>query len=154
MTSNNLSKLRARNVVLGVAALAALTSCGALGSKATENDPAYLELAGQTSTIVVKDTVQHGEVFSISFDTYGGGCTNQNGGDNISISGLSVEVDPLNRTVITGDCGTDLVTIPHTVSASILTAGTATIKIVGVTDQPVSGATTNAVTIQRTIIVQ
>jgi hypothetical protein len=154
MTPNNPSKLRARNVVLGAAALVALTSCGALGSKATENDPAYLQLSGQSSTIVVRDTVQHGAAFSISFDTYGGGCTSQSGGDDISISGLTVEVRPLNRTVVTGNCGTDLLTITHTVTASILTAGTATIKIIGVTDQPVSGATSNAVTIQKTIIVQ
>ncbi len=149
MANSRSSVIRACLVVLSAFALAA---CGALGSQANEVDPAYLQFQGITSTIIVADTVPHGQFFVVSFNTFGGGCTNQVAGDDVSITGSEIDINPTNRAVAAANCSTDVINLMHSVNVTVPTAGTWTIKVTGLTDQASTGSTNNLFTIQITLI--
>lgn len=143
------SMIRAALVALGTVALSA---CGALDSSATEVDAAFLQFQGETSTLQVPDTVTHGVFFVLSFNTFGGGCTNAVAGDDVSITGNEIDVSPTNRTVASASCGTEIINLQHNVNLSVPTAGTWTLKVTGLTDQAVAGSPNNLFSIQKTII--
>jgi hypothetical protein len=151
MAKSHPSIVRTGAMIISMCALAA---CGALGSEANEVDPAYVQFEGQTSTITVNDTVTHGQVFAISINTFGGGCTDATAGEDVTITGNTVEIHPMNRTTAATTCGTQVISLNHIVTATVPDVGTATIKVVGLTDQASAESTDNLLTLTKTIVVR
>lgn len=117
-----------------------------------ERRPSVLGYAhGTAPNIVAPDTVQAGVPFSVTVTTYGGGCIMP--GETATIRSTStVEVRPFEWFVAAGQnvaCTDDLRILPHTVSVTLPTPGTATLRVIG-RQQP-EGAT---ISLERLLVVR
>jgi hypothetical protein len=140
---------------IGVVAALALTSCGALNSEVTSVDAGILIYQGKTATISAPDTATHGTPFQVNVQTFGTDCTQGVDHDDVRTNGLSVEIDPYNKSAASATCtGGGFTSITHIVSVTVTSTGTATIKVVGLTDDPPVGATTNLTSLTRTVVIQ
>jgi hypothetical protein len=131
-----------------------VAGCSGLTSENSSINPSYLSYTNMTGTLTVPDTVTHGTLFTVQIQTIGGGCTQEAAGTDVTVNGQTVEIRPSDRTVVRNDCPSNLIYINHTANAQVPAAGVATIKVIGITDAPAAGATSNQYIIRRDVVVR
>ena len=95
------------------------------------NEPALLIFYGDTSTIVVADTVLHGASFEVRFNTFAGGCVRETAGTQLAESGSDVVIRPFNRNSGHSACDASLIYLDHVVRLKRDMAGEFVLRIIG-----------------------
>lgn len=112
------------------ATLVAIVGCGLTGPD-THDDPAFVIFYSDTTDISAPDTVTRGTAFTVSFPTYGGGCTSRIARTDVNVAGNVGLIRPYNRTYEADACTADLRFLYHTAQFRVDTPGSFTIRVVG-----------------------
>lgn len=116
-------------VILAVLATLAAVACEALGPDAVD-DPALIIFYGDTTEIIVPDTVARATPVEASFLTFAGGCTREIARTDLTIASNLAEVRPYNRRRKADVCTDDLLYLVHRVTLQFEQPGISTIRVV------------------------
>jgi hypothetical protein len=112
------------SLLAGMAAVA-LGACELLPGVGTIDEPALIIFYEDTTRVVVPDTVTRGVPFTVSFMTFGGGCTREVARTDVRRDGNLLEIRPYNRRQKAdgGVCTADLLFLEHRVAEQFDQAG-------------------------------
>jgi len=113
-----------------VASLCTVSACDILGRQGFA-DLGTIVSFGDTADISVPDSASVGESFSVSVETFGGGCTQEVERTELEIQGMVAQITPWNWNSGALECPTDVRSLHHEVKLSFDQPGTATIHIIG-----------------------
>lgn len=151
-----MSSLRHAAVFL---ALGAAAGCGLATGPLVRDEPALIIFYGDTSAVEVADTVALGTTFDVAVRTFGGGCTREAARTVARHPASDVlEIHPVNRTRVASAanavCTDDLLHIRHAVTVTAAVPGPLLIQVHGAQRGGVTGSTTGAAIVERTILVR
>ncbi len=154
--SPSLTPIRPRtlaSLLAGMAAVA-LGACELLPGVGTIDEPALIIFYEDTTRIVVSDTVTRGVPFTVSFMTFGGGCTREVARTDVRRDGNLLEIRPYNRRQKADVCTDDLLFLEHRVAEQFDQAGLATIRVIGEQRGRATGSRNAPAQLERGIVVQ
>jgi len=111
-------------------ALSTVTACDIWGRQGF-TDLGTIISFGDTAEITMPDSVGVGESFSVSIETFGGGCTQEVDRTELEIQGMVAQVTPWDWNSGALDCPADVQFLHHEVKLSFDQPGTATIHLIG-----------------------
>jgi len=122
-----------------VTALCSASACDILGKQGF-SDLGTIVSFGDTAEITMPDSVGVSESFSVSIETFGGGCTQEVDRTELEIQGMVAQITPWDWNSGALDCPADMRFLHHEVHLSFDQPGTATIHVIG-REEAVQGST-------------
>lgn len=98
---------------------------------AVRDDVARIIFYGDTTEVIVPDTVPRGVPFQVEFDSFGGGCVRRVARDDVSVTTSRVDISPYDRHTGGDVCTADLLFLKHTIQVRLNSAGTYAIRVIG-----------------------
>ena len=125
--------------LLLVTALSTASACDILGKQGF-SDLGTIVSFGDTAAITVPDSAGVGKSFSVSIETFGGGCTQEVDRTEHEVQDMVADITPWDWNSGALDCPADVKLLHHEVQLSFDQPGTATIHIIGL-EEGVQGST-------------
>ncbi len=134
---------------LAPAACAAFLGCGLIAGPDWELRRGAIEFYNDPVIVQLADTVSVTKPTTMSVITYGGGCVRK-GPTEVSIDGLDAVVEPFDSVHVAAEaCTLELSRFLHEVSLQFAERGTATVRVIGMTEP-----SNMVLTVTRTVVIQ
>lgn len=147
--------VRFRTYLLGLTSVV-VAACGLDGlfGPGSDVESALIIFYGDTSRVVAPDTVSRGEVFDVSFATFGGGCTRSVVRTDVTTTGHEAKIRPYNRTVRSEVCTADLLFLTHVARVRFDGPGIAVLRVIGQQRGASTGGVTGPAELVRLVTVR
>ncbi|HEU5210600.1 MAG TPA: hypothetical protein VFU06_14500 [Longimicrobiales bacterium] len=137
----------------------AVAGCNTLLGSDVRDEPAVIIFHGDTTAIEAPSLTPTGTSFVVTVQTFGGGCTREVARTDVgtTVPGV-VDIYPVNRTRMPREanegCADDLLELRHSATVHASTPGPLVLRVHGVQRGGVTGSTTGAAVVERTVMVQ
>lgn len=135
-------------------ALAATAACDFITGEAYRTEPALIIFFGDTATIAVPDSVGRGQEFVVRVKTFGGGCTRETAGADVSVTGSLAVIKPFNRTRNASACTADLLFLEHSIRMRFDTAGRVVLRVIAEQRGSSTGGANRPAVLERSLVVR